>query len=92
MLKPGFNIISSADIYTDCIPIICIFRLNSDKSRGPDKIRLTELLSAAGIESLNQKSDALNARSRTYRENGIVLRVIIEYANSEKKLFGTKYV
>ena len=68
------------------------FRLNNNASKGADKIRLKELLEVAGIKSLNQNSDALNARSRTYRENGIVLRVTIDYSNSEDTLFWTGYV
>jgi len=64
-------------------------QLNNNASKGADKIRLKELLEVAGIKSLNQNSDALNARSRTYRENGIVLRVTIDYSNSEDTLFWT---
>lgn len=70
--------------------IVLFDRLNSDGTKKPDKIRLIELLQAAEINSLDDHSDALNARARSYRENGVLLRVTIEYTNSENTLFGTR--
>lgn len=64
-------------------------RLNSEGFKRADKIRLIELLEAAEVSSLDVSSDALNARERTYRENGIVLRVAIQYENTHNTIFGT---
>ena len=63
--------------------------MNSNNFSKVDKIRVAELLQAAGIKSLGDPSDALNAQERTYRENGVVLHVTIEYKNADKTWFGT---
>lgn len=62
-------------------------KLNSKKSSRVDKIWLSEFLQAANV-SLNATSDALNANGRTYRQNGIVLHVMIEYKNADFVWFG----
>ena len=64
-------------------------RLNGGDVHKADKIRLIEFLRAAGVQSLDEKTDALNSRKRSFRENGVVLRVLIHYANSANVLFGT---
>ena len=57
--------------------------------KGADKLTIRELFSAAGVESLDQVSDALNANGKTYRRHGLVLHVTIEYTNTDGNWFGT---
>ena len=58
----------------------------SDK---PDKLKVNELLKAAGIDTLDQKSDSLSGDSESYRMRGLILKVSIYYTNHEHKWFGT---
>ena len=46
-----------------------------------DRITLGELLEAAGVQTLDQPADGLDARGRSYRERGCILRVTIFYQN-----------
>ena len=46
-----------------------------------DRITLRELLLAAGVSSLDQPSDVLDARGRSFRQRGCILRVTIFYQN-----------
>ena len=57
-----------------------------------DKITLGEFLSASGISSLDNSSDALNSNGRSLRENGVVLQVTIDYRNADSVFFGTRCV
>jgi len=64
---------------------------NGKKGRGQaDKFTIQELLNAAGIESLEKPSDAINAKGRSYRRHGIVLQVFIRYHNAETTWIGTR--
>ncbi|XP_032240708.1 P2X receptor E isoform X2 [Nematostella vectensis] len=54
-----------------------------------DKLTVQELLNAAGIDSLEQPSDALNAKGKSFRRHGMVLHVGICYHNTETTLIGT---
>ena len=56
----------------------------------PDKVSLQQLLTAAGVESLDEISDAVSARGRSFRERGCVLRVTIFYENWYCTWFGTR--
>ncbi|XP_002155519.1 P2X receptor E isoform X1 [Hydra vulgaris] len=56
--------------------------LNSNNSSSVDKLYLKDFLKAANI-SLDRHSDALSSRNRTYRQNGLVLRVTIDYSNAK---------
>ncbi|XP_031571525.1 P2X receptor E-like [Actinia tenebrosa] len=65
---------------------------NGDKKhqRGQaDKLTVQELLHAAGVTSLDDISDAVNAKGKSYRRHGIVLHVVIGYYNAEKTWLGT---
>jgi len=64
-----------------------IKRLNSNGVSKVDKILLKDFLIAANV-SLDEVSDALNAKERTFRQNGLILHVSIMYKNSEKMLYG----
>lgn len=54
-----------------------------------DKLTVQELLDAAGVISLDDMSDAINAKGKSYRRHGIVLHVVIGYHNAEKTWLGT---
>ncbi|XP_046864902.1 P2X receptor A-like isoform X2 [Xenia sp. Carnegie-2017] len=56
---------------------------------GADKLTISELFSAGGVNSLEQVSDALNANGKTYRRHGLVLHVAIKYTNTYDTWFGT---
>lgn len=58
--------------------------------KGADKLTIRELFSAAGVGSLAQVSDALNANGKTYRRHGLVLHVTIKYTNVHGSWFGTR--
>lgn len=70
-----------------------ILRSLSNEDNGPrgraDKLTLQEILHAAGVESLDEPSDALNAKGKPFRRHGIVLRVAINYQNSDSSFLGT---
>ena len=55
----------------------------------PDKLIISELLKAAGIETLDQKSDSLSGDGESYRMRGLILKVTIYYTNHEHYWFGT---
>ncbi|CAH3136935.1 unnamed protein product [Porites lobata] len=65
----------------------------SNEDNGPrgraDKFTVREILHAAGVESLDEPSDALNAKGKPFRRHGIVLRVAINYQNSDSSFLGT---
>ena len=63
----------------------CLFRMK----KGPDKLTIRELLSAAGVNNLNEVSDALNAKGKSFRRHGVVLHVTIKYTNTDATWFGT---
>ena len=52
---------------------------------------MQEILHAAGVESLDEPSDALNAKGKPFRRHGIVLHVAISYQNSDSSFLGTGY-
>lgn len=54
-----------------------------------DKFTIQEILQAAGVTSLDEPSDALNAKGKPFRRHGIVLHMAINYQNSESTLLGT---
>lgn len=49
-------------------------------------------MEAAGVDSLEQESDAVNAQGRTIRERGCILRVTIHYQNWFSTWLGTRCV
>ena len=57
--------------------------------KGADKLTIRELLSAAGVNNLNEVSDALNAKGKSFRRHGVVLHVTIKYTNTDATWFGT---
>ena len=69
------------------------YRLSSnenDRLRGmADKLTIQEILRAAGVTSLDEPSDALNAKGKPFRRHGIVLHMAIIYQNSESTFLGT---
>ena len=56
----------------------------------PDKLPVQWLLEAAGMKGLDDVSDSVNAKGRSYRERGCVLRVSIFYQNWYNTWFGTR--
>ena len=72
---------------------ILLYRLSSNKNkrlRGmADKLTIQEILRAAGVTSLDEPSDALNAKGKPFRRHGIVLHMAITYQNSESTFLGT---
>lgn len=54
-----------------------------------DKLTIQEILKAAGVTSLDEPSDALNAKGKPFRRHGIVLHMAITYQNSESTFLGT---
>lgn len=58
----------------------------------PDKITLQEILQAGGVSSLDEKSDAVNAKGQTIRQRGAILRVSIHYQNWYNTWFGTSEI
>ena len=59
------------------------------ESEKPDKLKVSELLKAAGIDTLDQLSDSLSGDGESYRMRGLILKVSIYYTNHEHKWFGT---
>lgn len=57
----------------------------------PDKLPVQWLLEAAGVKSLDETSDSVNAKGQPYRKRGCVLRVSIFYQNWYDTWFGTRY-
>ena len=49
-------------------------------------------MEAAGVDSLDQESDAVSAKGRTIRERGCILRVTIHYQNWFSTWLGTRCV
>jgi len=62
--------------------------LNSSERSRVDKLLLKDILQAANI-SLDDTSDAMNSNGRSYRKNGVVLQVLIDYRNAETFTVGT---
>lgn len=56
----------------------------------PDKLPVQWLLEAAGMKGLDEVSDSVNAKGRSYRERGCVLRVSIFYQNWYNTWYGTR--
>lgn len=56
----------------------------------PDKVTLYELLTAGGVVSLDDLSDAISAKGQTFRQRGIVLQVLIYYQNWYNTWWGTR--
>ena len=54
------------------------------------QINLQELLQAAGIESLDETSDVIDGRGRSFRQRGCILRVVIFYQNWFSTWLGTR--
>ena len=52
---------------------------------------MQEILHAAGVETLDEPSDALNAKGKPFRRHGIVLHVAVNYQNSDSSFLGTGY-
>ena len=73
--------------------LLCYSLSNEDS--GPkgraDKFTIQEILHAAGVASLDEPSDALNAKGKSFRRHGIVLHMAINYQNSESTFLGTGY-
>eukprot|EP00800_Vazella_pourtalesii_P010017 TRINITY_DN25165_c0_g1_i1.p1 TRINITY_DN25165_c0_g1~~TRINITY_DN25165_c0_g1_i1.p1 ORF type:complete len:410 (+),score=65.43 TRINITY_DN25165_c0_g1_i1:48-1232(+) len=59
------------------------------ESEKPDKLKVSELLKAAGIDTLDQESDSLSGEGESFRMRGLILKVSIYYTNHEHKWFGT---
>ncbi|KAI6659357.1 hypothetical protein LOD99_15028 [Oopsacas minuta] len=59
------------------------------ESEKPDKLKVSELLKAAGIDTLDQLSDSLSGDSESFRMRGLILKISIYYTNHEHKWFGT---
>ena len=57
-----------------------------------DRLTLRELMRAAGLESLDEISDVLDARGRSFRERGCVLRVTVFYQNWMDTWVGARWV
>ena len=72
------------------------FSLSTDENMSPtgraDRLTIQEILNAAGVASLDELSDALNAKGKPFRRHGIVLHVAIHYQNADSTFFGTGYV
>ena len=72
------------------------YSLSSNEDSGPrgraDKLTIKEILNAAGVTSLDDPSDALNAKGKPFRRHGIVLHVAINYQNADSVLLGTGYM
>lgn len=76
--------------------MVCFIHCNSLSSneknhlRGnADKFTIQEILQAAGVASLDEPSDALNAKGKPFRRHGIVLHMAINYQNAESTFLGT---
>ena len=54
------------------------------------QLTLKELLLAAGVDSLEETSDIVDARGRSFRQRGCILRVNIFYQNWQDSWIGTK--
>ena len=54
------------------------------------QVTVGELLRAAGVSSLEEESDTVNAKGRSFRERGLILRVTIFYQNWFSCWFGTR--
>ena len=65
-----------------------VIRTISDPEK-PDKLNVSELLKAAGINTLDEKSDSLSGDGESYRMRGLILKVSIYYTNYEHYWFGT---
>ena len=72
---------------------LLLYSLSSNEDNGvrgmADKLTIQEILKAAGVTSLDEASDALNAKGKPFRRHGIVLRMAITYQNSESTFLGT---
>ena len=62
---------------------------NSRIRGSADKFTIQEILQAAGVTSLDEPSDALNAKGKPFRRHGIVLHMAISYQNAESTWLGT---
>ena len=58
-------------------------------NKGVNKLTINELCLAAGVNSLDEVSDALNAKGKSFRRHGLVLHVTIKYTNTNETWFGT---
>lgn len=66
-------------------------RLVSTPEKGKsDRLTLQELLLAAGVTSLDDPSDILDARGRSFRQRGCILRVTIFYQNWMSTWMGSR--
>ncbi|KAK2569056.1 P2X receptor E [Acropora cervicornis] len=67
--------------------------LIADENMNPrgraDRLPIQEILNAAGVASLDEVSDALNAKGKPFRRHGIVLHVTIHYQNTDSTILGT---
>ncbi|PFX25533.1 P2X receptor E [Stylophora pistillata] len=67
--------------------------LSSNEKNGmrgmADKLTIEEILQAAGVTSLDEPSDALNAKGKPFRRHGIVLHMAINYQNAKSTWLGT---
>ncbi|XP_074638641.1 P2X receptor E-like isoform X1 [Acropora palmata] len=67
--------------------------LSADENMNPrgraDRLPIQEILNAAGVASLDEVSDALNAKGKPFRRHGIVLHVTIHYQNTDSTILGT---
>lgn len=75
------------------VSTVIIYSLSSNEKsrlRGmADKFAIEEILQAAGVTSLDEPSDAFNAKGKPFRRHGIVLHMAINYQNAESTLLGT---
>lgn len=70
-----------------------VLRSLSDLNMSPrgqaDRLTIQEILHAAGVTTLDEPSDALNAKGKPFRRHGIVLHVAITYENADSTFLGT---
>ncbi len=69
-----------------------VLRAISSGAKGgkADRLTLDDLLKASGLESLDETSDVLDARGRTFRQRGCILRVTVFYQNWMDAWVGTR--
>jgi hypothetical protein len=70
--------------------IIKEFASDSSDQGKADRVTIQGLLLAAGVQSLDEPSDILDARGRSFRQRGCILRVTIFYQNWMSMWIGTR--
>lgn len=67
-----------------------IRQVSTPEKAKADRLTLEELLAAAGVGSLDQLSDVVDARGRSFRQRGCILRVTIYYQNWRSTWLGAR--